>query len=471
MVGIVSYGTHIPYYRLTKAAAAKPFGKRAGAGEKAVAYCDEDSVTMAVEASMQAVANIDCSAVRAVFFASASSPYAEKISATEVAATLDLGISLRTADFTSSLRSGSEAMLTACQSVQNGGVALAAMGECRLGAPDGKFETDLGDAAAAFVFGTENLLASVDAYVCISRDAIDQWRSADDALMRDWDVRYAATQHYNPLVTKAVKELFAKEGTTAADYRWLVLYGHDEKNRSALARKLGFQPEQVAPSFYSMIGNSGNAACGIMLANVLDQAQAGERILFVSYGDGCTAMSLTVQQSAAPGTTVQQKIDHKNNELPYGKYLKWKGLITCEPQKRPAQERSALPDYHRNYKKNHALYGSRCTACGTPVFPPQRVCVHCHAIDQMEPYRFLGKKATIRTFTMDGVSLSLDAPNILVVVEFEGGGKMMSYLVDCRKEDVKVGMAVRPTFRKLFQENGVHTYFWKVVPEEQEESK
>jgi uncharacterized OB-fold protein len=56
-------------------------------------------------------------------------------------------------------------------------------------------------------------------------------------------------------------------------------------------------------------------------------------------------------------------------------------------------------------------------------------------------------------------------------VEFEGGGKMMSYLVDCRKEDVQVGMAVRPTFRKLFQENGVHTYFWKVVPEEQEESK
>ena len=319
MVGIVSYGTHIPYYRLTKAAAAKPFGKRAGTGERAVAYCDEDSVTMAVEASMQAVAGMDLNAVKAVFFASASSPYAEKISATEVAAALDLGIKLRTADFTSSLRAGSEAMLTACQTVQDGGVALAAIGECRLGAPDGKFETDLGDAAAAFVFGTENLLASVDGYVCISRDAIDQWRSADDTLMRDWDVRYATTQHYNPLVTKAVKELLAKEGTTAADYRWLVLYGHDEKNRNALAKKLGFQPEQVAPSFYSMLGNSGNAASGIMLANVLDRAQAGERILFVSYGDGCTAISLTVQRPAAPATTVLQKIDRKNNELPYGK--------------------------------------------------------------------------------------------------------------------------------------------------------
>jgi uncharacterized OB-fold protein len=185
-------------------------------------------------------------------------------------------------------------------------------------------------------------------------------------------------------------------------------------------------------------------------------------------------MAFTVTEKAGtyrPATTVAQRLAHKDNTLPYGKYLKWKGMVDCEPQKRPAQERSALPDYYRNYKKNYNLVGSRCTACGTPVFPPQRVCVHCHAIDQMEPYRFLGKKASIRTFTMDGVSLSLDAPNILVVVEFEGGGKMMSYLVDCRKEDVKVGMAVRPTFRKLFQENGVHTYFWKVVPEEQEESK
>lgn len=471
MVGIVSYGTHIPYYRLTRAAAASAFGKRAGAGEKAVAYCDEDSVTMAVEASLQAVADKDLSTLKTVLFASASSPYAEKISATELAAALDLDLRVRTADFTSSLRAGSEAMLTACQNVQGGELALAAMGDCRLGAPDGKFETDLGDAAAAFVFGTENVLASVDANVCISRDAIDQWRSAEDSLERDWDVRYAATQLYTPLVTKAVKDLLAQQGLTPADYRWLVLYGHDEKNRTAVAKKLGFQPEQVAPSFFGQIGNSGNAATGIMLANVLDQAQAGEKILFVSYGDGCNAISLTMQRAAAPKTTVQQKIDRKNNELPYGKYLKWKGLITCEPQKRPARERSALPDYNRNYKKNHALYGSRCTACGTPVFPPQRVCVHCHTIDQMEPYRFYGKKATIRTFTMDGVSLSLDAPNILVVVEFEGGGKMMSYLVDCKKEDVRVGMAVRPTFRKLFTENGVHTYFWKVVPAEEEESK
>jgi len=104
------------------------------------------------------------------------------------------------------------------------------------------------------------------------------------------------------------------------------------------------------------------------------------------------------------------------------------------------------------------------------VFPPQRVCVHCHTIDKMEPYCFLNKQGRIRTFTIDGLSLSLDSPNILVVLEFEGGGKLMTYLVDCKKEDVYVGMPVRPTFRKMFEANGIQTYFWKVVPAEEVEA-
>ena len=94
--------------------------------------------------------------------------------------------------------------------------------------------------------------------------------------------------------------------------------------------------------------------------------------------------------------------------------------------------------------------------------------MHCGAVDKMEPYRFFDKPATIRTFTIDGLSVSLDSPNVLVVIEFEGGGKLMTYLVDCDKSKVHVGMKVRPSFRKMFKENGISTYFWKVVPCEEE---
>lgn len=473
MTGIVSYGAYIPYYRLKKDTIAQAYGKRAGRGAKAVAYCDEDSITMSVAAAWDAAKGCKREALNTLYFASASSPYREKLAATEVVAALDLDQNVRTNDFANTLRAGTGAVLAAADAVEkNGGLAMVTMSDCRLGAADGKMESDLGDGAAAFVLGDEDLLATLDGSVSVSREAVDTWRGADDIYVRNWDVRYANTQLYAPLVTKAVRELLDKLSLQAGDISKIVLYGHEEKIRAGLAAKLGFAPEQVAPSFFGEIGNTGNAAVGLMLSAVLDTAKSGERILVVGYGEGCDAMVFTVTDKAEryrPQHTVEGLLARKNEDLPYGKYLKWKEMIDCEPQKRPAQERSALPDYYRNYKKNHALYGCRCTACGTAVFPPQRVCVHCHAIDKMEPYCFLEKKGRVRTFTMDGLSLSLDSPNILVVVEFEGGGKMMTYLVDCKKEDVEVGMSVRPSCRKMFAANGVQTYFWKVVPAEEVE--
>lgn len=53
MIGITSYGAYIPWNRIERQQLAKAWGGL-GVGEKAIAYYDEDSVTMAVEAA------IDC---------------------------------------------------------------------------------------------------------------------------------------------------------------------------------------------------------------------------------------------------------------------------------------------------------------------------------------------------------------------------------------------------------------------------
>ncbi len=471
MVGIVSYGAYVPYYRLKKDTVAQAFGKRADKGTRAVAYCDEDSFTMAAAAAMDAAVGQDLSDLKAVYFASASSPYREKQCAAEIVAVLGAREDLRTCDVGNSLRAGSAAMLSACDLLErSGGSALVTFSDCRLGAADGIFETDLGDGAAAFRLGTENIFARLDGSHSLSRNAIDQWRADDDLFLRNWDVRYAGSELYSPLVKAALKGFFAESGSQPSDFSKVVLYGHDDKTRFSVAAKLGFAPAQIVESMYPEIGNTGNAAAGLMLASALDSARAGDRILVITYGEGCDVLAFTVTDRAGSCRSRLQKcLARKNEDLSYGKYLKWKEMVICEPQKRPAQERSSLPDYYRNYQKNHHLQGCRCKVCGMAVFPPQRVCVHCHSIDTMEPYNFLDKKAHIRTFTIDGLSLSLDSPNFLVVVEFEGGGKMMSYLVDCKKEDIRVSMLVRPSLRKMFKANGVSTYFWKVVPADEEE--
>lgn len=469
MYGIKSYGTYVPFYRLKKATIAAAYGGAGKKGEKAVAYYDEDSLTMAVAAAMEAAGAADMAQLEAVSFATTTSPYKEKLCATQIAACLSAGEQIRTADFAGSLRSCAEAMLSAKDS---GHCTMVATGDCRLGACDGPYEGDLGDGAAAFLMGEGDVLAELVDSVSFSKDIHDMWRSDADRYVRFWDVRFANSTHYEPQVKRAVKALLDKTGLTTADITTIVGYAHEDRHRTAVAMKMGFAPEQIAAGLYQDIGNTGSAAAPMLLASVLDNAKAGDKILYVSYGDGCTAMLLRVTENIEklrPVSTVAQKIAGKDNDLPYGKYLKWKDFLDCEPQRRPDQERASLPDFYRNYEKNNAMVGSVCNKCGTPHFPPQRVCAQCHAADEMSPYSFLGKKATIRTYTLDGQSISKDPPNYLVVVDFEGGGKMMTYMVDCKAEDIFVGMEVKLSFRKLFTSGGVHTYFWKVVPAQRKE--
>lgn len=465
MVGITGYGSYIPYDRLKAATAAAAFGKRGKSEEKAVAYYDEDSITMSVAAALSCLGGREKD-LSAVYFATTTSPYTEKQGAATVASAVDAPEQLRLSDFTDSLRCASSALLAALDRAGEG-QTLVAVGDCRMGGADGANETALGDGAAAFTVGSEKVLARFLGSRSIGLDYPDNWRAAGDTIVRNWDVRYALTLCYEPTIKKAVKEFFAAYQVQAADFSKVILYAHEKRHQLALAAKLGFTAEQIQDCLYDKIGNTGAAAAPLMLNTALENARPGDRILYISYGEGCDIMAFEVTEEigtfrATPDLKTQ--LETKSSDLTYGKYLKWKGMLQCEPQKRPDQERSSLPDYLRHYKKNTALYGSRCRCCGTPQFPPQRICAKCGAWDQMDPYRFYGKEAWVKTFTLDGLSLSLDSPNNLVVVEFAGGGKMMTFLVGCRAEEIYVGMPVVCTFRKMYTANGIHTYFWKVAP-------
>jgi uncharacterized OB-fold protein len=50
------------------------------------------------------------------------------------------------------------------------------------------------------------------------------------------------------------------------------------------------------------------------------------------------------------------------------------------------------------------------------------------------------------------------------MIEFEGGGRSLFDLTDRDPEDVKVGMEVEMTFRKVFADRGISNYFWKARP-------
>jgi uncharacterized OB-fold protein len=88
----------------------------------------------------------------------------------------------------------------------------------------------------------------------------------------------------------------------------------------------------------------------------------------------------------------------------------------------------------------------------------------CHAKDNYEPARISDKKATIFTFTHDNLALSSDPPSTVAYIDIEGGGRANFDMTDRDPEEVKVGMPVEFTFRRLYYDRGINNYWWKIRP-------
>src|SRR5262245_26577707 len=104
MPGIAAFGASVPNYRLPREVIAREWGQPSLGGEKAVAAADEDSLTLAVDAALQCLPEGEAAALDAVLFASTTSPYREKSAAATIAAVLDCGARVRTADVGDTLR-------------------------------------------------------------------------------------------------------------------------------------------------------------------------------------------------------------------------------------------------------------------------------------------------------------------------------------------------------------------------------
>ena len=110
------------------------------------------------------------------------------------------------------------------------------------------------------------------------------------------------------------------------------------------------------------------------------------------------------------------------------------------------------------------LTGTKCNQCGTPQYPPQRVCINCHAKDQFELYSFADIPARVFSFSHDYVMATVDPPVTVTFVDFEGGGRLMCDMTDREPAAIKVGTPLEMTFRRLYYVGGVYNYWWKCQP-------
>jgi len=480
MKGLLSYGGFLPRYRLDRGLIFKAMGwfnpatYGVARGERTVANYDEDAVTLAAGALTDCLGGFDRDAVDGLYLASTTQPFAERQGGALLAEILDLGDRTTTADFGGCHRAGTSALLAALDAVGSGRASALLVGasECRLGRPGGNAEHLYGDGAAAMLVGDGDAIAVLRASHSVSADFVETYRDTRAGFDRAWEERWAREEGFGKLLPGAIQGLLQSEGMTIDAFDKVIYPCRFARDHAKIGKRLGVAPEKLQSPLMDIVGDTGAAHPLLMLAAALETAQAGDKLLLASFGSGCDVLFLEVTENIARLPSRRAVSGHLADRADLGSYEKFAVFRDVAPVEKGIRGEfeapTALSVLYRDRRRVLGLVGSRCTACGTPQYPPQRVCVHpdCRTTDEMEPYRFSDRAGTVFTFTGDHLAFSVSPPAIYGTVDMDGGGKLFIDFTDCELNELAVGQSIEMTLRRKYRDEarGFSGYFWKARP-------
>jgi hydroxymethylglutaryl-CoA synthase len=461
LAGIIDIGVYLPWRRLSGKTAGEAWG-HPGGGERTVASYDEDSATLAVAAALKCLGTRKAHEMDALHFASVSPPYAEKSIASLVAAAADLKTGIRTGDHGGSLRAGTSALLSAFDSVKagTGRHSLVCAADCRQAPPGSILEMGFGDAGAAVLLGEEGAVAEILASVSVSQEILDTWRTDEQRTVRTGDARFNRIEAFAKCTLEACKAVLAKAGVDAKQIAKAVITSPDGKGHGAVAKPLGLDPKAVVDPKTDALGMLGTAQPFVTLAMALESANAGEKILLACYGDGCDAMIFEVKEAISHFKAGKRFVS-PTAPLGYVKFLAYKKMLAeCGGE---SNAFASQIQASREAPISLRFHGKKCQACGTINTLSLRVCPHCQTRDRFDEVHLV-KKGVVNTYTQEHYFPSPEPPVTMAVIDLDGGGRYLSQMTDVEATEVKVGMTVEMTFRRLHEGGGFHNYCWKCRP-------
>ncbi len=480
MIGIVSYGGYIPRLRLNRMSIVQNIGWLAPAvvmvaqGERSFCNWDEDSLTMAVATARDCLIGMDKAKVDTLYLASTTLPFADRLNAGVVATALNLRDDILTADFTSTQKAGTSALITALETLTSGEkkTVLVTASDRREAKAASFYEMWFGDGAASLLLGDENVIAEFKGAHSVSYDFVSHYRGAGRRFDYTWEERWVRDEGYAKIIPEAINGLLEKLGRSIDDIDRVIYPCFIKRQHARIGQILGAEAEKVADNLHEVCGETGAAHPLVMLVRALEVAQPGEHIVVAGFGQGCDALCFEVTHnihSLPPRTGIGGSLKAGLTTDNYLKFLKFRDLIDTETGIRAeAPTQTAMTTLWRKRKMILGLVGGKCSECGTPQFPKMDICVNpgCGAMHSQQDYEFAHVPATLKSFTGDMLAVSVDPPAIYGMVQFEGGGRLMADFTDCQLSDLEVGQPVKMVFRKHHadKEHGFTGYFWKAIP-------
>ena len=475
--GILAAGAYVPQLRLQRAAMAaamtwfNPALAGQGKGERSMANWDEDTLTMAIEASRDCLSGHDRSTVRRVILASTTLPFADRLNAGVVKEALNLSDGLFALDMTGSQRAGSSALLAALEGAASR-PTLCVASENRRAKPASDAEFTNGDAAAAFLVGAGDTIADFLGSHSMTLDFVDHFRAPDRAYDYEWEGRWIRDEGYRKLIPPVVRDALDALGLDAGAVDHFITALPVSGIDRTLAADVGVRPEAVGASLRETLGYAGSAHPLVLLAQVLETAKPGALIVLVSFGQGCDVLAFRVTDAAerprhALGVTGW--LARRRPETNYLKHLSFSGAVELDGGMRAEIDLRQSPSMlYRERKTILSFVGGRCRETGTVQYPKTAISVARNArlVNTQDDYPMAELRAEIVSFTADRLAYSPDPPNCYGIVAFEGGGRLMADFSDVDPDTLSVGQSMRMMFRLRREDgSGFRHYFWKAVPD------
>ncbi|MHA1682128.1 MAG: OB-fold domain-containing protein [Promethearchaeota archaeon] len=470
--GIKSYGVYLPKYLIRRPDIAEAWDFPSIPGTKTVANADEDSLTMAVEAGIDCLKGWESERIDALFFASTTAPYLEKASSSIIAAALDLDKDMVTMDFTNSLKAGTSALIAASEMVKSGKFSnvLVIASDKRNPEPMSMYEYAMGDAAAAFLVSGDGYCIEIVASESVSEDLVGPWRRDKDTFVKQFSGKYDDIAGYMASMLAAFNKLGGKASIDFSTINRAAFYGGDIRKPGIIGKKLGIPKKAVLDNLFMTLGDTGNPQVFITLIASLKRAKDDETILVGGYGDGADAILMKIidrgkvkaLKKSRRGYLVYSAMTEPVTT--YNKYLFFRNSLGKEPYTR----QTSTVTVHRDGDIILRMHGMKCNKCGTVQYPIWRSCIEptCMATDDFKEVK-LKKRGKIFTFTLDHLEGGdyYETPIPRCVIDLDGGGRIFLNMTDITNPgDVKIGMEVEMTLRKIHEGADFYNYYYKCRP-------
>ncbi len=112
--------------------------------------------------------------------------------------------------------------------------------------------------------------------------------------------------------------------------------------------------------------------------------------------------------------------------------------------------------FWREIPQRYNFMGNKCEVCERVYFPPRESCPYCRrkSIGKMKETKLSGNGEVV-TYSIIHVGPSdfeEQTPYPIAVIKLTEGPQITGQIVDCNANDIKIGMKVEGTFRKIQQD-------------------